>query len=146
MSTKVYYQHPGRDWTRMPDSTTGSMETVNSDYDTDTQGYSDRAGEIHCRHDTSAGLNASTTKTQRPFSQSPVPSIYSEIMQPEADSRGYPLAASFQDKISFDLDSHNFAVIPGVRVVHQSTKPGESRRSDHQQRHADGVLRRQPVR
>ncbi len=44
-------------------------------------------------------------------------------MQPEADSRGYTLGGFVQDKINFDLDSHNFAVIPGVRVVHQSTKP-----------------------
>ncbi|MDA4677987.1 TonB-dependent receptor, partial [Enterobacter asburiae] len=63
------------------------------------------------------------SKTQRPFSQSPIPSVYSEIMQPEADSRSYTLGGFVQDKINFDLDSHNFAVIPGVRVVHQSTKP-----------------------
>lgn len=75
------------------------------------------------RHDLSGGLNASTTKTQRPFSQSPVPSVYTAIMQPEADSRGYIIAGFVQDKINFDLDSHNFALIPGIRVVHQSTKP-----------------------
>ncbi|WP_420704600.1 TonB-dependent receptor domain-containing protein [Klebsiella pneumoniae] len=75
------------------------------------------------RHDLSAGFNASTSKTQRPFSQSPIPSVYSEIMQPEADSRSYTLGGFVQDKINFDLDSHNFAIIPGVRVVHQSTKP-----------------------
>nr|VXZ81215.1 Uncharacterised protein [Klebsiella pneumoniae] len=44
-------------------------------------------------------------------------------MQPEADSRSYTLGGFVRDKINFDLDSHNFAVIPGVRVVHQSTKP-----------------------
>lgn len=44
-------------------------------------------------------------------------------MQPEADSRSYTLGGFVQDKINFDLDSHNFAIIPGVRVVHQSTKP-----------------------
>ncbi len=75
------------------------------------------------RHDLSAGFNASTTKTQRPFSQSPIPSVYSEIMQPEADSREYTIGGFLQDQINFDLDGHNFAVIPGVRVVHQSTKP-----------------------
>ncbi|VTN03632.1 Heme-repressible hemoglobin-binding protein [Raoultella ornithinolytica] len=124
MSTKVYYQHTeAHDWTWMPDSTTRSMETVNSNYDTDTWGIQTALAKSIGRHDLSAGLNASTTKTQRPFSQSPVPSIYSEIMQPEADSRGYTLGGFVQDKINFDLDSHNFAVIPGVRVVHQSTKP-----------------------
>lgn len=124
MSTKVYYQHTeAHDWTWMPDSTTRSMETVNSNYDTDTWGIQTALAKSIGRHDLSAGLNASTTKTKRPFSQSPVPSIYSEIMQPEADSRGYTLGGFVQDKINFDLDSHNFAVIPGVRVVHQSTKP-----------------------
>jgi len=28
-----------------------------------------------------------------------------------------------QDRIQFDLDGHGFAVVPGVRVAHQSTKP-----------------------
>lgn len=44
-------------------------------------------------------------------------------MQPEADSRSYTLGGYVQDQINFDLDSHNFAIIPGVRVTHQSTKP-----------------------
>ena len=35
----------------------------------------------------------------------------------------WTVAGYLQDKINFDLDSHTFAVIPGVRVIHQSTKP-----------------------
>nr|VUD31030.1 TonB-dependent hemin [Raoultella sp. NCTC 9187] len=124
VSTKVYYQHTeAHDWTYMPDSTALSMETVNSNFDTDTWGFQTALAKSVGRHDLSGGLNASTTKTQRPFSQSPVPSVYTAIMQPEADSRGYIIAGFVQDKINFDLDSHNFAVIPGIRVVHQSTKP-----------------------
>jgi hemoglobin/transferrin/lactoferrin receptor protein len=88
------------------------MQTVNSNYDTDTWGIQTALAKSIGRHDLSAGFNASTTKTQRPFSQSPIPSVYSEIMQPEADSRGYTLGGFVQDKINFDLDSHNFAVIP----------------------------------
>ncbi len=45
------------------------------------------------------------------------------IMQPEADSRSYTLGGFVQDKINFDLDGHNFAVVPGVRVAYQNTKP-----------------------
>lgn len=124
MSTKVYYQHTeAHDWTYMPDSTTLSMETVNSNYDTDTWGITNALTKTLGRHDLSAGFNASTTKTQRPFSQSPIPSVFSEIMQPEADSRGYTLGAFAQDQINFDLADRNFAIIPGVRVVHQSMKP-----------------------
>ena len=70
MSTKVYYQHTeAHDWTWMPDSTTRSMETVNSNYDTDTWGIQTALAKSIGRHDLSAGLNASTTKSQRPFSQ-----------------------------------------------------------------------------
>ncbi|WP_333498917.1 TonB-dependent receptor domain-containing protein [Kluyvera sp. CHPC 1.2972] len=124
MSTKVYYQHTeAHDQTYMPDSFTNTMETVYSNYDTDTWGMQTALAKTLGRHDLSAGFNASTTKTQRPFSQSPVPSVFTEIMQPEADSREYTVAGFLQDQINFDLDSHNLAVIPGIRVVHQSTKP-----------------------
>ncbi|QGV85125.1 hypothetical protein F7P05_23765 [Klebsiella pneumoniae] len=37
VSTKIYYQHTeAHDWTYMPDSVTRRMQTVNSNYDTDT--------------------------------------------------------------------------------------------------------------
>ncbi len=107
----------------MPDSTTGSMETVYSNYDTDTGGIQNALAKTLGRHDLSAGFNASTSKTERPFSQSPVPSVYSVIMQPEANSSSYTVGGFVQDQINFDADGHHFAIIPGVRVVHQSTKP-----------------------
>ncbi|WLI78703.1 TonB-dependent receptor [Kosakonia sp. H02] len=123
-STKLYYQHTeAHDRTYMPDSVTGTMETVYSNYDTDTWGIQNALAKTLGRHDVSAGFNASTSKTKRPFNQSPVPSIFTEIMQPEADSRGYTLGAFAQDQINFDADGHHFAIIPGVRVVHQSIKP-----------------------
>jgi len=124
MSTKAYYQHTqAHDNTSMPDSVTYTMETVNSNYDTDTWGVNNELEKTIGRHDLSAGFNASTTKTQRPFSQNPVPSIYSVIMQPEADSRSYTLGAFLQDQINFNADEHHFAIIPGMRVVHQSIEP-----------------------
>ncbi len=124
MSTKVFYQHTeAHDWTYMPDSTSLALETVASNYDTNTWGIQNAMAKTFGRHDLSAGFNASMSKTERPFSQSPVPSTFSAIMQPEADSSSYTLGAFVQDQINFDLDSHNFAIIPGVRVVHQSMKP-----------------------
>ena len=124
MSTKVFYQHTeAHDRTYMPDSTTGVMETVYSNYDTDIWGIQNALTKSVGRHDLSAGFNASTSETKRPFSQSPVPSIYSEIMQPEADSSSYTLGAFMQDQINFDANGHDFSIIPGVRMVHQSMKP-----------------------
>ena len=76
------------------------MQTVNSNYDTDTWGLQTALAKTLGRHDLSAGFNASTSKTQRPFSQSPIPSVYSEIMQPEADSRSYTLGGFVQIKIN----------------------------------------------
>lgn len=97
VSTKIYYQHTeAHDWTYMPDSVTRRMQTVNSNYDTDTWGLQTALAKTLGRHDLSAGFNASTSKTQRPFSQSPIPSVYSEIMQPEADSRSYTLGGFVQ--------------------------------------------------
>lgn len=97
VSTKIYYQHTeAHDWTYMPDSVTRKMQTVNSNYDTDTWGLQTALAKTLGRHDLSAGFNASTSKTQRPFSQSPIPSVYSEIMQPEADSRSYTLGGFVQ--------------------------------------------------
>ncbi|MBD3709875.1 hypothetical protein IE996_27870 [Klebsiella pneumoniae] len=74
VSTKIYYQHTeAHDWTYMPDSVTRRMQTVNSNYDTDTGACRPRWRKTLGRHDLSAGFNASTSKTQRPFSQSPIP-------------------------------------------------------------------------
>ncbi len=106
----------------MPDSVTRRMQTVNSNYDTDTGACRPRWRKPWPPR-SERRFQRQHQQTQRPFSQSPIPSVYSEIMQPEADSRSYTSAALSGDKINFDLDSHNFAVIPGVRVVHQSTKP-----------------------
>lgn len=124
-STKIYYQHTeAHDRTYMPDSMYPQvMQTVYSNYDTDTWGLTNVLNKTLGRHELSAGFNASTTKTKRPFSQSPITSPFNEIMQPEANSRSYLLGAFAQDKIGFDLDGHDAAIIPGVRVAYQSIKP-----------------------
>jgi hemoglobin/transferrin/lactoferrin receptor protein len=43
-------------------------------------------------------------------------------MQPEADSRTYILGGFVQDTVKFDLNGHNFAIVPAVRVAHQNTE------------------------
>ncbi|MGP3593688.1 TonB-dependent receptor domain-containing protein [Vagococcus sp. WN89Y] len=124
LSTRVYWQHTeAHDRTWMPDIITARMQTIYSSYDTDTWGMQSTLAKSLGRHDLSAGVNVSLGKTQRPFRQTPIASAFSAIMQPEADSRSYTLGAFVQDQINYDLAGHAFAIIPGARVVHQSTKP-----------------------
>lgn len=120
--TKVFYQQTqAHDNTWMP-ADSSSMKRVYSDYDVDTYGFEAQLAKTLGRHQLTGGVNARLSDTARPFRQEPVQSIYSTIMQPEADSRSYTLGAFMQDKIQFDLNGHGFAVVPGVRVAHQSTR------------------------
>lgn len=123
LTSRIYYQQTqAHDNTWMPSSAT-AMQRVYSDYDVNTYGFETQLVKTLGRHDLSGGLNGSVTDTKRPFSQQPPASQYSVIMQPEADSRSYTLGGFVQDKIHFDLDGHDFSVVPGVRIAHQSTKP-----------------------
>ncbi|WP_052250273.1 TonB-dependent receptor [Enterobacter sp. Bisph1] len=124
MSTKVYYQHTeAHDRTWMPDRITAIRETVYSNYDTDSWGMQNGLLKSVGRHDLSGGFNVGSSKTQRPFHQSPALSGYSQIMQPEADSRSDTLGVFLQDRINLDASGHPFAITPGARVVYQTTKP-----------------------
>ncbi|MBI6160364.1 TonB-dependent receptor [Serratia liquefaciens] len=123
LTSKVYYQQTqAHDNTYMPTST-DSMERVYSDYNVNTYGFETQIAKTWGRHTLSGGLNARLTDTERPFREEPAPSAFTAIMQPESDSRSYVLGGYVQDRIQFDLDGHGFAVVPGVRVAHQSTKP-----------------------
>lgn len=123
LTSKVYYQQTqAHDNTYMPTST-GSMERVYSDYNVNTYGFETQIAKTWGRHTLSGGLNARLTDTERPFREEPAPSAFTAIIQPESDSRSYVLGGYVQDRIQFDLDGHGFAVVPGVRVAHQSTKP-----------------------
>ncbi|KYQ95859.1 TonB-dependent receptor [Serratia plymuthica] len=123
LTSKAYYQQTqAHDNTYMPTST-GSMERVYSDYNVNTYGFETLITKTLGRHALSGGLNARLTDTERPFREEPAPSVSTAIMQPESNSRSYVLGGFVQDKIQFDLDGHGFAVVPGVRVAHQSTKP-----------------------
>lgn len=123
LTSKVYYQQTqAHDNTYMPTST-GSMERVYSDYNVNTYGFETQIAKTWGRHTLSGGHNARLTDTERPFREEPAPSAFTAIMQPESDSRSYVLGGYVQDRIQFDLDGHGFAVVPGVRVAHQSTKP-----------------------
>lgn len=123
LTSRVYYQHTqAHDNTYMPSSAT-AMQRVYSDYEVDTYGFETQLAKTLGRHELSGGLNASISDTRRPFRQEPTPSQYTVIMQPQADSRSYTLGGYVQDKIHFDLDGHDFSIVPGVRVAHQTTKP-----------------------
>jgi len=124
VSTRVFWQHTeAHDRTWMPDAITARMQTVYSDYNTESWGMQNALAKTVGRHDLSAGVNASLSKTQRPFKQTPLASAFSAIMQPEADSRSYTLGAFVQDEINYLFSGHTFAIIPGARVVHHSVKP-----------------------
>ncbi|HBZ17322.1 MAG TPA: TonB-dependent receptor [Pantoea sp.] len=123
LTTRVYWQQTqAHDNTYLPTSAS-QYGFVYSDFNVDTYGFDTRGTKTLGRHELSAGVNARLDNSERPFRQEPAPSTFSAITQPQADSRTFAVAGYLQDKINFDLDSHNFAVIPGVRVMHQSTKP-----------------------
>ncbi len=68
------------------------MQTVNSNYDTDT-GLQTALAKTLGRHDLSAGFNASTSKTQRPFSQSPIPAFTARSCSRRQTAAATPSAA-----------------------------------------------------
>lgn len=123
LTTRIYWQQTqAHDNTGMP-AGTGARQTVYSDYNTDSYGFDSRATKSIGRHELSAGLNARLTETERPFRQSPTPDAFTAIMQPQANSRSDTLGGYLQDSISFDADGHRAAVVPGVRVAYQNTRP-----------------------
>lgn len=123
LSSKIFYQQTqAHDNTWMPTSS-GAMERVFSDYNVDTWGFDSRLTTVMGRHTLSGGLNGRISDTQRPFRQDPAPSAFTAIMQPQSDSRSTVLGGYVQDTIQFDIAGHGFAVVPGVRVAHQRTKP-----------------------
>jgi len=123
LTSRVYYQQTqARDNTYMPSSAT-AMQRVYSDYDVDTYGFAVQMAKMLGRHELSGGLNGSISETKRPFRQEPTASQYSVIMQPDADSHSYILGGYVQDQIHFNLADHDFSIVPGVRVAHQSARP-----------------------
>jgi hemoglobin/transferrin/lactoferrin receptor protein len=120
--SKVYYQYTqAHDNTYLPNSS-DQMINVYSNYDVDTYGAETSWLKTIGRHELSAGLNGRVSNTERPFRQSPTQDIFNTLMQPEADSRTYILGGFVQDTVKFDLDGHNFAIVPAVRVAHQNTE------------------------
>lgn len=123
LTSRIYWQQTqAHDNTRMP-SSAAARQTVYSDYNSDSYGFDTRALKNMGRHELSAGLNARLVDTERPFRQSPTPSAFTAIMQPQANSRSYTVGGYLQDTISFDADGHRAAVVPGVRVAYQNTRP-----------------------
>lgn len=123
LTTRLYWQQTqAHDNTYLPTSDR-QYGFVYSDFNVDTYGFDTRGTKVAGRHELSAGVNARLDNSERPFRQEPAPDTFSAITQPQSDSRTFAIAGYLQDKINFDLQGHNFAVIPGVRVMYQSTKP-----------------------
>ncbi len=122
VESRIYYQQAqAHDDTYLP-QTAATWQSVLSDYNVASLGAETRLGKTLGRHDLSLGFNARQIRTERPFSQRPAQNMFSVIMPPEADSRSYTLAGFLQDQINFDLAGHDFSVVPGLRIVHQTTK------------------------
>ncbi|MFZ4834961.1 TonB-dependent receptor domain-containing protein [Rouxiella sp. Mn2063] len=124
VDTKLYYQNAeAQDDTYMPNDPPTSMQTVGSGYNVKTYGFETKAMKEVGIHRLSAGINAKQSDTERPFTQDPAPSIYTVIMQPEANSKSYTLGGFVQDDMTFDLGGHAFSIVPAVRAIYQNTKP-----------------------
>ncbi|PLR37372.1 TonB-dependent receptor [Chimaeribacter californicus] len=122
VDTQIYRQiTEAHDNTLIPGSS-GTVTRVLSDYNVTRYGLETTLAKAIGRHDLRWGLNAGQSKTERPFSQDPVQSGAAAIMQPEADSHTETLGAFLQDNITFDLNGHTLAVVPGVRAAYQKTR------------------------
>ncbi len=123
VDSQIYFQNAeAHDNTDMPISAS-ERERVLSDYNVKTYGFDTRLLKTVGIHALSFGLNARESQTERPFAQYPAPTIFTAIMQPEADSRTYTLGGFAQDEMGFDLAGHGLLVTPGVRAVYQNSKP-----------------------
>ncbi len=123
LTTRVNWQKTQAHDNTLAPYDTGVIGRTYSDYNTNSLGFSSELRKTLGRHELSGGVNAGLENTARPFAQSPAPLVYFSVMQPQADSRSTTLGAFLQDKINFDLQGHNFAITPGVRVAYQKTKP-----------------------
>ncbi|WP_294901553.1 TonB-dependent receptor domain-containing protein [Tatumella sp. UBA2305] len=123
LTTNLYWQKTqARDNTLAPYDT-GVIGRTYSDYDTNNIGFTTELRKTIGRHELSGGLNADLGNTKRPFDQDPAPLVYYSVMQPQANSTTTKLGGFVQDKINFDLQGHNFAIVPGVRVAYEKTRP-----------------------
>ncbi|MDY4348229.1 TonB-dependent receptor domain-containing protein [Pectobacterium brasiliense] len=127
VDSRIYFQNSeSHDNTWLP-ATTGmaaaDSHRVYSDYNVTTYGFDTHMVKSWDRHEFSWGLNASQSKTERPFRQSPNQTGANNIMQPEADSNSYTVGGFVQDTATWDLAGHAFSVVPAVRAIHQRTKP-----------------------
>lgn len=121
LSNKIYFQQTeAHDNTLSPQESpsTGYLRTY-SDYNVKTWGYEAQLAKTLGRHAILSGVNARIADTERPFSQTPTQSV----TKPQADRRTLALGAFVQDSMLFDVAGHGFAVVPGLRVAHQETKP-----------------------
>lgn len=123
LTTRAYWQKTqAHDNTYAPSDTLVPTRTF-SDYNTTTIGMTSELAKTIGRHDLRAGINGSVERTERPFSQNPEPTVFTRVMQPQANSQTQTFGGFVEDKINFDLQGHHAAITPGVRVAYQKTKP-----------------------
>ncbi|MCG8710405.1 TonB-dependent receptor [Brenneria sp. 4F2] len=124
--TRVYYQQTEAHDNTWAPATTGATAAeahrIYSDYNVKTYGLETQMSKEWGIHIVSWGLNASESKTERPYRLDPVLTSYNDISKPEADSRTYILGGFAQDKMTWDLSGHDFSVVPAVRMAYQNSK------------------------
>ncbi|STV98368.1 TonB-dependent hemin, ferrichrome receptor [Klebsiella pneumoniae] len=107
----------------MPDSVTRRMQTVNSNYDTDTWGLQTALAKTLGRHDLSAGFNASTSKPSGRSASRRSPAFTARSCSRRQTAAATPSAALSRIRSTSTLIATTSPLFPAVRVVHQSTKP-----------------------
>lgn len=121
LNNKIYFQQTeAHDNTLTPQELPSTdFSRTYSDYNVKTWGYKAQLVKTEGRHAILAGVNAQLSDSERPFSQSPMQTV----TKPQADSRTLTLGAFLQDSMQYDVAGHGLAVVPGIRVAHQETKP-----------------------
>jgi len=116
LKTKIFYTK-----TEAHDATYETPSTMTwTNNDTQTVGIDANANKDWGRHQFSYGLNARTTKSVRPLTQTGSSII---LGQPQADSDVANLGLYLQDTMTWDLNGHDFSIIPGVRWAYQRAEP-----------------------
>ncbi|MEG3134565.1 TonB-dependent receptor [Rouxiella sp. T17] len=124
IDTKLFYQKTqAHDNTYGPNTLGTAQVRTFSDLNTHTFGFDNKMAKSWGIHEFRWGLNGNISDTDRPFNQTPVQSTYAYTMPPQANSRTYVFGAFAQDTMTWDLDGHNFSIVPGVRLAYQKTEP-----------------------
>lgn len=114
--------------TQAHDNTYGPYSSANygrtfSDYNTDSLAAQVELTHSQGRHAFRYGLNASVTRGQRPFSQTPLPISYLQVSPSQADDRTLNAGAFFEDAITYQPGAKPLTITPGLRFAWQKVTP-----------------------